>query len=375
MMRTPEPDLELKDQFTYQVRRSSFDAMLLDEARSRGAEFLAGRATTPRMSDDGTTLAGVDVQTVDGKTVSIDADITLDCTGQASFLANKGVTGPKYLGAYDKQIAIFGGVSGYRREDGEDRSRQPGNTQIFYTKKYHWGWAIPIDADITSIGIVVPAEYFRSKHESREDFFVREMRELNVPLAARCEDAVLAEEVHVIPNYSFQVAKFAGPGFLCVGDSHRFIDPIFSFGLYVSMKEAGIAADAVERYLGSSAPDRDKLLHDHMVETERAIDILEDVLDTFWENPLAFSVFVHDRYRWPMVDVFAGRLYDGMPHKGRDEALRAFRKLLKRERTYDDVTLFSMPIGSRFHPERAPLWNSELDDVETTERWMRELVS
>jgi hypothetical protein len=34
---------------------------------------------------------------------------------------------------------------------------------------------------------------------------------------------------------------------------------------------------------------------------------------------------------------------------------------------------FSIPIGSRYHPERAPLWNSTIgDDIETTERWLAE---
>ena len=39
--------------------------------------------------------------------VEIEADLTLDCSGQATFLANQKVTGPKYLGSYDKQIAVF----------------------------------------------------------------------------------------------------------------------------------------------------------------------------------------------------------------------------------------------------------------------------
>jgi hypothetical protein len=73
-----------------------------------------------------------------------------------------------------------------------------------------------------------------------------------------------------------------------------------------------------------------------------------------------------------MIDVFSGRIYEWNLHKGRHEAMAAFRKLLKRERAYDDQTLFSIPIGSRYHPERAALWNSELDSVETTERWIRD---
>jgi hypothetical protein len=109
-----------------------------------------------------------------------------------------------------------------------------------------------------------------------------------------------------------------------------------------------------------------------MIRAEKGIDVLEDMIDTFWENPLAFAHLVHRKFREPMTDVFSGRIYEGMPTLGLGEALVAFRKLLKRERTYDDASLFSVPIGSRFHEERAPLWNSELDSVETTERWLRD---
>ena len=365
-------DKELHEVVTYQVRRSTFDKMMLDEAVRRGAGMLVGRATGPLMSDDGSTLVGIQVETDDGKTVDVSAQITLDCSGQATFLANRKVTGPKYLGAYDKQIAIFSQVADYIRDDGSSRELMPGNTHIFYKKKYHWAWAIGLDAEITSIGIVVPAQYFRETGESKHDFICREIRELNGGLAARIPNPQLVDEPHVIPNYSFQVGKYAGPGYICIGDAHRFVDPIFSFGIYVAMKEAGLAADEVLGWLDGKGRDSDNPFESYMLHTERAIDMLEDMIDTFWENPLAFSVFAHDRYRDQVLDMFAGRIYDGMPVVDRDRALTAFRKLLKRERVYDGDGTYSVPIGSRYHAERAPLWNSQLDSVETTERWLRE---
>lgn len=374
MQRTPEG---LKDQFTWQVRRSEFDTMMLDEAVGRGADLVLGKAVAPLMNEDGSVVRGARVRTEDGSAIDVKAEMTLDCSGQASFLANQKVTGPKYLGAYDKQIAIFSQVANYVRDNGTERADQPGNTHIFYKKKYHWAWAIPTDGETTSVGIVIPAQYFRDKKESRADFVSREICELNPGLRERIPDpVVLTESPHVVPNYSFQVRKFAGPGYICVGDSHRFIDPIFSFGLFVAIKEAGIAAQATARWLEGEGRGSDDPFQDYMIYVERGIDMLEDLVDTFWENPLAFSVFVHQRYREGVVDIFAGRNYDGdgLPTDDRDEAVGAMRKLLKRERTYDHDGLYSVPIGSRFHPERAPLWNSELDSVETTERWMRELV-
>jgi flavin-dependent dehydrogenase len=363
-------DGELVEQFTWQVRRSVFDTMMLEEATSRGADLLKGRAVEPLVSDDGSAVVGVRVQQGDGSTVDIRARVTIDCTGQASFLANNKVTGPKYLGSYDKQIAIFSQVANYVRSSGTTRDQQPGNTHIFYKQKYQWAWAIPLDDEITSVGVVVPAEYFRDKKESKADFLRREFKELNPGLAERIPDLDLVEPPHVIPNYSFQVQDFAGPGYLCIGDAHRFVDPIFSFGLYVSIREAGMAAQAVSQYLSGELRGSPNPFHDHMVAVEYGIDVLEDMIDTFWENPLAFAVFVHSRFRGPMIDVFSGRIYEGMPNDNRDAALVSFRKLLKRERTYDDAGLFSVPVGSRFHPERAPLWNDNLTDVETTERWI-----
>lgn len=367
----------LHDQFTWQVRRSEFDKMMLDEAVHRGADLLSGRAVAPLVSEDGLSVRGARVRTDDGSEIDIQAEMTLDCSGQASFLANQKVTGPKYLGSYDKQIAIFSQVANYRRDSGPERLAQPGNTHIFYKSKYHWSWAIPIDEELTSVGIVVPAQYFRDKKEEKADFVCREIRDLNPAMCERVPEPVSLEEpARVIPNYSFQVRKFAGPGYICVGDSHRFVDPIFSFGLFVAIKEAGLAAQATSKWLAGEGRTSDPLFHEYMVETERAIDILEDVIDTFWENPLVFSVFVHNRYREGAIDVFAGRIYegDGFSTERRDEAVNAMRKLLKRERTYAETDLYSMPIGSRFHPERAPLWNSELDSVETTEQWMREFA-
>jgi 1H-pyrrole-2-carbonyl-[peptidyl-carrier protein] brominase len=225
------------------------------------------------------------------------------------------------------------------------------------------------------VGIVIPAAYFREKKESRDDFVRREIHELNPGLAGRVPgEAELLEPAHTIPNYSFQVRKFAGPGYICVGDSHRFLDPIFSFGLYVAIQEADLAAEAAASYLQGHGRDSEDPFHEYMIEIETAIDILEDVIDVFWENPLAFAYIVHNKFRDGMLDVFAGRIYNDQPTRGRDIALDAFRKLLDRQRVYDDEGLYSVPIGSRYHPERAPLWNSRLTTVETTEAWLADIA-
>lgn len=362
---------KLFDQETWQVRRSDFDKMMMEEAISRGAEVIQGKALRPIQKEDGT-VTGVRVQMSDGKIQEIQSEVLMDCSGQATWLANLGgITGPKYLGAYDKQIAIFTQVAGAIRDDGPARDEHKDNTLIFYQKKFHWAWFIPLDEEIVSVGVVIPAAYFLEKKESMRDFLTREFKELHPDLARRLADSHMVEDCHVIPNYSYQVKGYCGKGFLSIGDAHRFIDPIFSFGITVAMRESQFAAPAIKRYLAGENRDLANPFAEHQLWCEKGIDILEDSIDSFWEHPLGFALCVYLRYPDHMTDMFAGRIYESEFQPS--PALHAFRELLnrkgQREESYVNEDLYSIPIGSRYHPERAPIWEINAE-IESTERWM-----
>src|SRR4029077_16207413 len=197
---------------TWQVRRSDFDKMMLEEAVSRGATLVHGKAVKPLTTNGSVKGAQIRMPNSD-KLKDIESEVLLDCSGQATWLANVGgITGPKYLGAYDKQIAIFSQVINTVRDNGGTRETHRDNTLIFYQKKYHWGWFIPLDDQVVSVGIVCPSAYFLNKKESKRDFYVRELRELHLELSRRIPEIKLVEDVHVIPNYSYQVNGFCGNG-------------------------------------------------------------------------------------------------------------------------------------------------------------------
>jgi len=340
-----DADWNLALSTTWQVRRSDFDTMMLKEAEARGATVMQGTATKPLLADDDA-VRGVTVRWPDGKSEDIETQIVLDCSGQATFLANQRVTGPKYLGNYDKQVAFFSQVTGAIRGSGTSGEEAKDNTVIFYSKKFHWGWFIPLDKDVVSVGMVTPRADFLAKKQTPEEFFRNEFYNINPEVRRRIPEMNLVENVHVIPNYSYQVRRFCGKGYICVGDAHRFIDPIFSFGVSVTMREAEFA--------------------EHQVFCEKAIDNLEDMIDLFWEQPFAFATFVYHRYSDQLTDAFASRIYP-TEHQP-SPAVLAFRKMLKRTREYDQDD-YSVPIGSRFHPERAALWEPN-SPISTTEEWM-----
>lgn len=113
---------------------------------------------------------------------------------------------------------------------------------------------------------------------------------MNDELTRRLPTIDFAEDVHVIPNYSYQVKGFCGKGYICIGDAHRFIDPIFSFGLTVAMREAQLAAPEIKAYLDGANRDADNPFADHQLRCEQGADVLEDMIDLFWEQPLAFAL-------------------------------------------------------------------------------------
>jgi flavin-dependent dehydrogenase len=292
---------------TWQIRRSTFDQMMLDEATSRGADYIHGEVIEPLLGDD--CVCGLRVRTPDGRVQDIESEIVIDATGQHTVLAHKGVTSAKEPGKYAKQVAIFSQVAGAIREPGEIRD----NTIILYKQKFHWAWLIPIDDEAVSVGVVVPNEYFQSKKESKHDFLVRELSEMHPELSRRVPDKRLVEEARAIPNYSYHIKQFTGKGYICIGDAHRFIDPIFSFGLFLTVREASFAAQAIADYFAGAGRDESNPFAQHQELCESGMDVIQEMMDAFWDQPLAFAFLAHREHIEGITDIFAGRIYKDRP--------------------------------------------------------------
>src|SRR5271155_2852889 len=71
---------------TWQVLRSEFDQLLLDNAREKGAEVKEETTVKELIREDGR-VAGVRAQTKGGGVVEYRAPITLDCSGKEAFCA------------------------------------------------------------------------------------------------------------------------------------------------------------------------------------------------------------------------------------------------------------------------------------------------
>lgn len=310
-------DGALEGGMTWQVRREDFDKRLLEEAMAQGVGLVRAKATGV-IEKDGA-VRGVTYRTDDGKDGSIGARVVLDASGLGAFLSTAGVAGKRVRGDYDNQIAIYSQVRGALRDD----AQAPDSTQILFRAKNHWAWFIPLDAETVSVGIVTPTDYFKGTGESREDFYRRELYALNPELTRRIPKIDLVDDIRVSANYSYEVKDFIGDGFLCIGDSHRFIDPIFSFGLHFAVHEAEKAAEVIAAHFRSGEPMRADSFEPFRRWSNRGMDRVQELIDAFWNAPLGFSYCVHFQHREDLIDLFAGRVYG----EADSEGLKAVKEL------------------------------------------------
>ena len=339
---------ELYDNITWQVRRSDFDEMMQKEAVKRGAILKKGQAIQALKHEDGS-MRGVLVRWPDGTTEEIEAKVTLDCSGQATFLANQKVTGPKYLGSYDKQVAFFSHVKGAIRDSGTEGENAKDNTLILYHNKFHWAWFIPVSDELTSVGVVFRTDYFKKAGMPKEQMMLHECRHMTPVLSERLPDLTPQEPIYAIPNFSYRVQNYTGKGFLCIGDSHRFIDPIFAYGVYFGIQEGEFAAEAIARHISGEVKSNGNPFADFERLCDEGQDVVEDVIGVLWEYPLAFQRIVTWRDKVDSLDLLAGRIYG--EEGAKNPARIAMRRLMATKESERNEACAAKAMATAKRPE------------------------
>jgi flavin-dependent dehydrogenase len=238
---------------------------------------------------EGQAVCGVAYADADGSVHELRAPAVIDATGTACLLSRLGVAGERRYDTFGDQIAIFSQFEGAERDPGE----MGDNTFIYHAQSHHWAWFIPLSPTLVSVGIVVPRETF--------------MQNINPDLTRRCAGRPLAEPIRAVKDYSYRIEPFAGPGWFCIGDSHRFADPIFSFGVTASMQEARAAVDAIVRIrAGQSWRDATAQYAGYSDGGQQAI---YDFINYFWKYPGFFGVQMRGRFRKDVVRLFGGDIF------------------------------------------------------------------
>ena len=284
---------------TWQVVRSDFDQMLLDNARARGAtvmeetqvtELIGGKAEGRVQSTEGGggKVTGVRARTKEGEELEFRAPITLDCTGKESFTAVRNRWRQK--DPFLNKVAVWTYYVGSKREEGIDE----GQTTVAMIPGKGWFWHIPLHDNRVSVGVVAEGKYLtRGGVKDPKAIFDREIQEnrwIQDHLAPGCPEG----EYWITSEYSFHSRHCGCEGLLLVGDAFAFLDPVFSSGLLLALKSGVMAGDAVHAALAARdvSPDR---FAEYGASLRRGIENMRKLVYAFYNPDFSFKRVV-DRH-------------------------------------------------------------------------------
>jgi len=234
----------------YEVDRSEFDKLLLDNAAEQGVEVRQG-VQVVRFELDGPRGVSVVARAENGSESTVEAQLLIDATGQSSLLAGR--LGLREMDAELKNFAVFSHFEGASRYSGKEE----GDISVVLIPE-GWWWVIPLKDDRTSVGLVMPSRTLRGQKPD-EAFFQKQIEQTPF-LRERLASARRVAPVRSVSDYSYTSRKVVGDRFLMVGDAAAFIDPVFSTGVYLGLVGAFRAADAADAALRARKYDRSQFL-------------------------------------------------------------------------------------------------------------------
>ncbi|MBI5864083.1 MAG: tryptophan 7-halogenase [Planctomycetes bacterium] len=238
---------------TWQVLRSEFDRMMLENAAEHGAVVWQPcnvvdviEQAPPLGSGRLPAITGVVVQKEDGSTVRVGARVVVDATGTNGMLSRR--FDLRQADPALRKASVFAHYKGAWRDP---NPRDTGATLVMQIENQAgWFWYIPLPDDIVSIGIVGDIDYLIKNRGKPEQILAEEIARCPF-LRPRLEKAERVSPVHVLSDFSYNSKACAGDGWVLVGDAFTFLDPMYSSGVFFALKSAELAADAIHEALAA----------------------------------------------------------------------------------------------------------------------------
>ncbi len=236
--------LDKRFPYSFQVRRSTFDEILLRNAGQKGAKIIEGcRVTSIAFPEDGNPV--IEAVDEDGVSRRWTAGFVVDASGRDTLLASQ--LSFKARNPRNSSAAIFGHFTGAKRLAGKNE----GNISVVWFD-HGWFWFIPLSDGTTSVGAVCQTAFLKDRGTDLTSFFMSVIAS-SPEISSRLKDAQLVGAVTATGNYSYGASRASGEKYILVGDALAFIDPVFSTGVYLAMTMGFRGAEAVAACLRKPA--------------------------------------------------------------------------------------------------------------------------
>jgi flavin-dependent dehydrogenase len=293
---------------TWQVVRSEFDKMLLDNAREHGVAAHEGVRVRDVIFEDDRAV-GVAIQNEDDTTHEVRAKVVVDASGQSGLLMNK-----LKLRVWDP-VLNKGAVWTYWRGAYRDTGKNEGATSVLQLENREgWFWYIPLHDNRVSVGVVAPFDYMFKDRGDHEQIYNEELDRC-AAVKKRIEGAERVTGYFATRDYSYRAEKVAGDGWVMVGDAFGFLDPLYSSGVLLALKSGEMAADAIVEGLASGDTSAAQL-GKWGPALNRGIDRMRRLVCEYY-NGFSFGNFMrqHPDMRGLITDLLIGDVFDAKVDK------------------------------------------------------------
>jgi flavin-dependent dehydrogenase len=280
----------IKDEsfLSFQVVRSEFDTLLLENSRKHGAQVREEtRVCRVNLDGEGDTVE-VDAIAPDGKTLSLRTRFLIDASGRSSFIASS--KGWRKGHKEFQRTALWTHWKGIKTLKG---GLEEGSSIILYLggEKRGWAWVFPLGLDWVTVGVVMDTAYLNQRRQELQQSNTEDWRlelyqqELNSSefIQDLLQGAKTSIPLQVEGDYSYYSENKFGARYAMVGDASRFVDPIFSSGIFLSMKSSFLVVNALEQMLSSNQMDTKELLEEAYEQINGAYDFVYRLISLFYK--------------------------------------------------------------------------------------------
>ncbi len=287
---------------TWQVLRSEFDQLLLDNAREKGAEVLEEITVRDVIRENGS-VTGVKAVAKNGDALEFQAPITIDASGRDAFAVSRNEW--KVRDPYLNKIAVWTYYKGALRDAGIDE----GATTVAYVPEKGWFWYIPLHEDVVSVGVVAEKDYLYNGTRDLATIFHREV-EKNAWIKEHLAAGRQFGPYRVTGEYSYRSRHCAADGLILAGDAFAFLDPVFSSGVFVALRSGEMAADAADAALTAGDFSAGQFSQ-YGADLCRGIEAMRKLVYAFYDHAFSFRVFLkhHPDLHGDMTDCLMGNLF------------------------------------------------------------------
>lgn len=215
----------------YSPRRTVLDQLLIDAARSAGAEVHERTRVDELLWEEGR-VVGVRLRGRDGRHIDERGRIVVGADGKHSFVA-EAVRATVYRERPPRAFACYGYWSGLAMTHGELYQR-PGRAVAVF----------PTNDDLTMVYMSAPLAEFDAFRTDIERNYRATMARCG-PLAERLASATRAERLRTTPDQPNRFRKPYGPGWALVGDAGVVMDSVSAQGISNALRDAAALAEAL----------------------------------------------------------------------------------------------------------------------------------